>query len=65
MDGQIESNPTNNKFSPHQCVVCNGFGTLKYGAKVCQACKGRGYIVINNETGEPVTNGRMEKEDES
>ena len=28
------------------CPVCNGFGTLKYGAKTCQACEGRGYILI-------------------
>ena len=55
--------PTENnasKFSLHECVVCNGFGTLKYGAKICQACKGRGYIVINNETGEPVDDRGMD-----
>ena len=42
------------RFIPHRCVVCNGFGTLKYGTKTCQACHGRGYIVINSETGKPV-----------
>lgn len=28
------------------CPVCNGFGTLKYGSKVCQACDGKGYILV-------------------
>ena len=31
-----------------RCVVCNGFGTLKYGEKKCQACKGKGYILVPN-----------------
>lgn len=55
---------SDSKFSLHECVVCNGFGTLKYGSKTCQACKGRGYIVINNETGAPVTDGRTGTENE-
>ena len=28
------------------CPVCNGFGTLKYGSKSCQACDRKGYILI-------------------
>jgi len=28
------------------CPVCNGFGTLKYGSKVCQACDGKGYVLV-------------------
>jgi len=32
-----------------RCPVCNGFGTLKYGAKTCQACLGKGYVVIPNQ----------------
>ena len=51
-------------FVAQQCPVCNGFGTLKYGAKICQACKGLCYIVINNETGEPVIDGQKEMGDE-
>ena len=31
-----------------RCVVCNGFGTLKYGEKQCQACLGKGYILVPN-----------------
>jgi len=30
------------------CPVCNGFGTLKYGAKTCQACEGKGYVLVPN-----------------
>lgn len=29
-----------------RCPVCNGFGSLKYGSKTCQACEGKGYILI-------------------
>ncbi len=29
-----------------KCPVCNGFGTLKYGQKTCQACDGKGYILV-------------------
>ena len=65
MDKELPKQKSDSNFSLHECVVCNGFGTLKYGSKVCQACKGRGYIVINNDTGEPVENGRMEREDEN
>lgn len=50
MDGQTE----NIRFKPHKCVVCNGFGTLKYGQKTCQACNGLGYVVIDDKTGLPV-----------
>lgn len=31
---------------PFKCPVCNGFGTLKYGEKQCQACKGLGYVEV-------------------
>ena len=34
---------------PFKCPVCNGFGTLKSGTLICHACKGKGYIVIDNE----------------
>ena len=54
MEGRTDnSNPSDNKskFSVHRCVVCNGFGTLKYGSKTCQACKGKGFVVIDNSTG--------------
>lgn len=35
--------PTN---IPFKCPVCNGFGTLQYGKKICHACKGKGYILV-------------------
>jgi len=57
MDGQTEDLP---KFEVHKCVVCNGFGTLKYGAKTCQGCIGRGFVTINSETGLPVEDGRKD-----
>lgn len=50
MEGKME----NSRFKPHKCVVCNGFGTLKFGQKTCQACNGLGYVVIDDETGLPV-----------
>ena len=35
-----------------RCPVCNGFGTLNYGAKTCQACEGKGYILVPAESEE-------------
>ena len=34
-----------------RCPVCSGFGTLKYGEKVCQACGGRGYVLVPARNG--------------
>lgn len=31
---------------PVKCPVCNGFGTVRYGEKICHACKGDGYILV-------------------
>ncbi len=45
MDGQKVKEVTP-KFIAQKCPVCNGFGTLKYGEKTCQACDGKGYILI-------------------
>ena len=40
----------NRKFKPkslgQRCPVCNGYGTLNYGRKTCQACEGKGYILV-------------------
>ena len=44
------------KYLPIECPVCHGFGTLKYGAKVCQGCEGKGYILVEAEE---VKSGRM------
>jgi len=40
---------------PFKCPVCNGFGTVKYGEKTCQACNGKGYIEVAQD-------GQMENE---
>jgi len=48
MDGQKDKFPKPKKI-PFRCVVCNGFGTLKHGSKECQACHGKGYVVINQD----------------
>lgn len=41
-------------FITQKCPVCNSFGTLQFGKKICHGCGGRGYIVIDNRTGLPV-----------
>ncbi len=33
--------------TPVRCVVCNGFGTLKYGTLQCHGCNGKGYILVD------------------
>lgn len=37
------------KYIGQKCPVCNGFGTLKFGSKVCQGCLGKGFILIPSE----------------
>ncbi len=32
-----------------RCPVCNGFGTLSFGKKVCHVCKGRCYLLVPNK----------------
>jgi len=34
---------------PFRCVVCNGFGSLKYGTITCQGCDGKGYVVVKQD----------------
>ena len=50
-DRLIEETP---QFEIHKCIVCNGFGTLKFGQITCHACKGKGYITIDKMSGLPV-----------
>lgn len=57
MDRQNNDNPENvqvrPKFVPFRCVVCNGFGTVKFGSKICQGCGGKGYVLVpNSEEGD-------------
>lgn len=50
MDRQTEHSQTTKivkpKYIGQKCPVCNGFGTLKFGSKVCQGCEGKGFILI-------------------
>lgn len=34
------------KFVAQACPVCNSWGTLRNGTKICQGCEGKGYILI-------------------
>lgn len=54
---KVEVKPNN---IPFKCVVCNGFGTLKFGAKTCQACDGSGYLVVSQEDGQTYGKSRMD-----
>lgn len=38
-------------FSMLRCEVCKGRGTVNWGKEICHACKGKGYILIDNLTG--------------
>lgn len=31
---------------PFKCPVCNGFGSLQYGKRVCHACGGTGIVHV-------------------
>lgn len=33
---------------PFKCVVCNGWGTVSSQRVECHACKGKGYILVEN-----------------
>lgn len=48
MDGQKDAIPVIPQVHAERCPVCNGFGTLKYGEKVCQACGGKGLVFVPN-----------------
>jgi len=34
------------RYYAQACPVCNSWGSLRYGTKVCQACEGKGYILV-------------------
>lgn len=42
-------------FSIHRCPVCKGRGKVNYDKQVCGSCCGKGYIVLDNKTGRPVS----------
>lgn len=58
-DGLIDKNSL---FTAVKCPVCNSFGTLQYGKKICHGCKGKGFIIIDNKTGLPVDIKEDEKD---
>ncbi len=41
-----------------KCPVCNGFGTLSFGKKICHVCKGRCYLLIPNK----INDGEIEND---
>lgn len=51
MDGRTDIKNPEIKINkvPFRCPVCNGFGSLKYGAKECQACNGKGYVEVEQD----------------
>ncbi len=44
------------QYYAQECPVCNGFGSLRHGIKVCQGCEGKGYVLV--PTGEMDGNER-------
>lgn len=34
---------------PVTCPTCRGFGSLKFGAKICNGCNGKTYILVETE----------------
>lgn len=42
-DRQTDLKP---KQIPVKCVVCNGYGTLKYNTMKCHGCDGKGFILV-------------------
>ena len=48
-DRQIEVPTIPAEVHAEKCVVCNGFGSLKYGELLCHACGGKGYLLIPNK----------------
>lgn len=44
------------RFQPLKCPNCNGYTTVSYGKRICPTCKGKGFIVIDQQTGLPVMN---------
>ncbi len=46
---KIENVRVKPKYIAQGCPVCNTWGTLRHGTKTCQACEGKGYILIPSE----------------
>lgn len=48
------SNQDEKPYSIYRCEVCRGRGKVNYDKEICHACKGKGYIVLDNMTGRQV-----------
>lgn len=45
----MEDKEKETHYHAERCPVCNGFGTLKHGTKICQGCEGKGYVIVPNQ----------------
>jgi DnaJ-class molecular chaperone len=34
---------------PIKCPLCDGWGTFSYGSKICNGCKGKGWVLVPAE----------------
>lgn len=49
MDKSINDTKITAKILPFRCPVCRGFRTVNYGKQRCEACEGKGYILVDQE----------------
>lgn len=43
------------RFQPFKCPNCNGYKTVSYGKRPCLVCNEKGFIVVDQKTGLPIT----------
>lgn len=65
MDNEIPQEKVKQQYHSEKCPVCNGFGTLKYGTKTCQACTGKGYVLVPNFMMDIQTEGKNHEKSEN
>jgi DnaJ-class molecular chaperone len=51
------------KYIPFKCPNCNGYGTISYGKYKCKVCDGKGYLIIDQRSGQKVDDDEKEKTD--
>ena len=44
-------------FTMLRCEVCKGRGRVNWEKEICKACRGKGYILVNNLTGKEAGEG--------
>ena len=42
------------RFTPIKCPTCSGYGTVSNERRICHGCRGRGFVVIDQQTGLPM-----------